>query len=366
MATIALNYLSLDSRRPIGVERFVRNVMSGLNLEQHQIRCLTRSGVEKLTDVVNPDFVTRHPKLEHSRHRVGNTISRILIEMLWLPIITWRQDTVLSVNNFGPLWGKTGQRRLVIIHDVWFMSDCYEGSSLNRWIFKLLLKLQIFCSTDLVTVSEFSKREISRYFSVNTDQLTVIENCLGYDVGISDKTRQPFFLVIGSDRRNKNIRRSIAGFCAMRESDSQCPITLKVVGKYSDQFINTLKAEFADHFDAIDMPGFVDDDELKYLYQTCCGVVFLSLYEGFGIPAVEALAAGTPVLLSQRTACAEIAGSLALTVDGLDIEQIAQGMSALALHQIDTESEEFRKFRDRYLSCQQQSRTLSKLISGGH
>ena len=95
----------------------------------------------------------------------------------------FKQDVTLSINNFGPLFGKIGQKRVVVVHDVWFMSDVYEGGKLSKYVFRLLLALQLWNTHTVVTVSKFSKDEIIKYFNFSPDKIVVVPNCLFQEKG---------------------------------------------------------------------------------------------------------------------------------------------------------------------------------------
>lgn len=354
MTDIALNCVALDHRRPIGVERFARNVLGASDFGDRSLRCLVRNGVERVADVLGRDFVTRHQRLERKGIVVGGTVSRILLEMLVLPFFTRNADVVLSINNFGPLWGKRGQRRLVVVHDVWFMSESYEGGDLARRVFRLLLGLQLRCSSGIITVSEFSRREICRHFGIDAASITVVGNCLGHRVDAAsprDGDGPPRLLLVGSARRNKNVLRALAGFQAFLEMQPDSPLRLVVVGSYPADWIADARRRFPELASRVDWRGFVDDAELDDLYDTSRGLIFVSLYEGFGIPAMEALLRGRPVLLARGTATAEIVGDLGITVDATDPVAIGHGIDQLMGTELDTDGTAFHEFRARYMSC---------------
>ena len=361
--SVSLNCLAANTSKPIGVERFVSNVISGIRLRDISVKCFARSSVKSFDQLFDSRFVENNSRAKLIGIPVGSTISRILIEMTILPFFTFRDDAVLSINNFGPLWGKPGQSRILIIHDVWFMSPEYDGGQLQKWIFKILLSFQIRSSSKILTVSDFSRREISRFFRVPLSRIQIVTNCIGKnieawtDLGIDDK-----LLFIGSDRRNKNALRTIEGFCKFRNSNPDSPIRLVVAGKYSDSFFKLIKTSFSEHMPYIELAGYVDEVELNSLYQKCIGVLFPSLYEGFGIPAVEGLLFGKPVLVSQNTACSEILGDFAVRVDATNSTKISEGIMELLKRNIDTMAPEFTAFQQKYMNCESQSKILTAIL----
>ncbi|MGI9317393.1 MAG: glycosyltransferase family 4 protein [bacterium] len=285
--------------------------------------------------------------------------------MLILPFFTYCDDVVLSVNNFGPIWGKLKQSRILVIHDVWFMSPGYEGGKLKKFAFKFLLSVQIKRSSKIVTVSDFSKRELSRYFDVPQSSIGLVENCIGRVISPQSNKAgdSKALLLIGSERKNKNIYRSIAGYDLFRKLHPDLSIKLIVIGKYSEHFFSEIKKSFPTFITDIDLVGYISETELRDAYEKCRGVLFPSLYEGFGLPAVEALLYGKPVLVSENTACSEILGDLAITVDATNPKDIAGGIEKLICSDINCDSKMFRAFQDEYMLCKKQTKELTAILT---
>lgn len=362
-----MNCLAVDTTQPIGVERFVTNVLSGIKLGDANLICYTRRTVNKLDQLFEPRFIENNTRVKHTSIPVGSTITRILVEMLILPFFTFNDDVVLSINNFGPLWGKSSQSRILIVHDVWFMSPNYDGGLLQKWLFKILLSLQIKCSTEIITVSNFSKQEICHYFNLPLSKIKLITNCMGRKIephASFDHDAIGTLLLIGSDRKNKNIYRCIAGFCKYKNTNPNSTTRLVVIGKYSQSFLNEIKKGFPEHLSDIELAGYVVEKKLETLYQQCIGVLFPSLYEGFGLPAVEGFLYGKPVLVSQNTACAEILRDLAIIVDATDTTSIAEGIEQLMKSNVDTMSTKFKTFQIKYMYCDKQSKALTSILRG--
>ena len=363
--SVGINCISLDADRPIGVERFFRNVVSGIRLESVKLTLYTRNSIRQLSQIMDREFIEKHPNIERNAFKVRSTVGRIILEMFLLPFYTRRLDVVLSVNNFGPLWGKKRQRRLVIIHDVWFMSEGFNGSPMSKWIFRFLVALQIKRSHQILTVSSFSQREISKYFGIPETQIPIVENCVGCinaPLEAAPPESSNFLLLIGSDRRNKNILRAVQAFDLFLRSSTDPNLDVIMVGKYSPAFIQQMQSEFPEASNVITIKGFVSDDELDRLYHTCQAVVFPSLYEGFGIPALEAIVRGKSVLIADQTACAEIIGDLAVKVDANSPNEIMRGIRLLINHHVDTLSKEFLDFKNRYTNCRRNSDLLTAIL----
>ena len=363
--SVSLNCLAANTVKPIGVERFVSNVISGIRLGDISVKCFARSSVKNFDQLFDSRFVENNSRARLRGIPVGSTISRILIEMAILPFFTFKDDVVLSINNFGPLWGKSAQSRILIVHDVWFMSPEYDGGLLQKWIFKMLLGLQLRCCSRIITVSDFSKREINRFFGVPSDKIHLVSNCVGKIIEVTtEKDPSNRLLLVGSDRKNKNAFRSIEGFCEFRNSNPDSQVRLVVVGKYSEEFFRKLKRSFPEHLPYIELAGYVDEAKLESLYRQCVGVLFLSLYEGFGLPAVEGLLFGKPVLVSRNTACAEILEDFAIAVDATSTTCISEGIAELVESSVNSASPEFEEFQRKYMHCEKQSKVLTSILRG--
>ena len=354
---IGLNLLAVRARDPVGVERFVRNVIGHLRLpDEAQCRIALRKGVNE-HDALGVEFFSRNLRTTVTHWYVGPTVSRVLIEMLLLSVLFYRCDTVLSANNFGPLFGKRSQRRIVVVHDVWFLSDSYDGTKLARILFRLLLKIQLFLSHKIVTVSHFSKCAIENEMEINPNAISVVTNCLDKtEFSFSDadsKTKiDAYFVLIGSDRNNKNVSRACEAFCRYKlETNNQ--ISLVLVGSYSKAFTDRLRAQLPNAAGgSITVSGYVARDVLLELIRNSRGVVFPSLYEGFGIPVIESLSFGKPVLVCRGTASQEFAGPMGVVVDGKDVSDMVRGFKELATFRSPISQGELGQMIRNFYDCQ--------------
>ena len=138
-----------------------------------------------------------------------------------------------------------------------------------------------------------------------------------------------YLLMIGSDRPNKNIWRGLQGYIEFARTSTSFP-ALCIVGHYADAFQAELASVIPKSLRSrVYIRGFVSDTEYQELFSGCTGVLFPSLYEGFGIPVAEAVSQGKRVLVSQGTVCEEIAGSFGIVVDTRDISQVSLGIVKL-------------------------------------
>ena len=192
------------------------------------------------------------------------------------------------------------------MHDLIHLRFAGESSALRRAYYGLVVGPAAQRAARVLTVSEYSRREILEWTGLNSERVEVVGN------GVSEVFRPegprhepgyPYFLHVGRRGSHKNVDRLVAAHAA-----SRCGRDVRLL------FTEDL-----------------DDAQLAAHYRGAVALVFPSLYEGFGIPVVEAMACGTPVLTSNVTALPETVGEgNALIVDPLSVDAIAAGLDRLA------------------------------------
>jgi len=190
----------------------------------------------------------------------------------------------------------------------------------------------------VLTVSEASKRDILHYTGVAADKVTVIPNGLDArfaavpDAAAIDRVQQrfqldhPFVLYVGNIKPHKNLERLIAAFAAARP-DGPDGLKLVVIGDETSNYPSVRQAVHRHRLDKhVRFFGFQPAPTLVIFYRLARAFVFPSLYEGFGLPPLEAMANLTPVVTSNVSSLPEVAGGAALLVDPYDVTSIADGI----------------------------------------
>jgi glycosyltransferase involved in cell wall biosynthesis len=197
----------------------------------------------------------------------------------------------------------------------------------------------------VVTVSEFSKQDMARRLGVPSEKIRVIPNGIRTPHPRRPKLEEEltrrfglergFVLYVGGIHERKNVPRLIAAFARLVRGTGyrgNLLVTGRISGApYQEQMRRVCEAavQRAGMERRVTFTGFVSDEELDTLLRRAACLVYPSLYEGFGIPVLEAMNAGTPVLTSSTTALPEVADGAALLVDPNDEEAIAAGMAHL-------------------------------------
>jgi glycosyltransferase involved in cell wall biosynthesis len=186
----------------------------------------------------------------------------------------------------------------------------------------------------IVTFAQSSRADIARFSKRGGEKLRVTsEAATAHFVQRDVQEIDPFFLIVGSLELRKNLDRVIDAYRAYAKDAGDKALPLKIAGKdawRSDSLRTRVRELGLD--DKVTFLGFVPDDELVTLYNQCRALVFLSLYEGFGLPIVEAMACGAPVLTSNVSSMPEVAGEAACVVDPQDATAIKA-----ALHRLTTD-----------------------------
>lgn len=180
----------------------------------------------------------------------------------------------------------------------------------------------------IITVSEFSKQTIIEKLSLPAEKIVVVGNGVSRVFSANGQQYQPGFpylLHVGNTTKpHKNILRLIKALTIAKIDPAIKLIFTGVLDEKTRGFIQELKLGQR----VLSQPN-LSEERLAEYYRGALGVVFPSLYEGFGLPVIEGMASGVPVLTSQLSALPEVAGGAALLVDPYCIEAIAQGMEIL-------------------------------------
>lgn len=245
----------------------------------------------------------------------------------------FKGNLLWSPCNSGPL---AVSRQIVTIHDCGFHdhAECFSPFFVKwyRWMIPLLARR----ARQVITVSEFSRQRLMELARIREERITVIPN------GVSERFQpatpdtiaemkerlglpERYILSVGTLEPRKNLARLFQAWrqLAVREPD----VSLVVVGMPNHVF-RAVNVE--DDLPRTCFTGHVDDRDLPTIYAGSELFVFPSLYEGFGLPVVEAMASGLPVLTSSTSSLGEIAGDAAETIDPTDTGAILDAMLRLA------------------------------------
>lgn len=254
--------------------------------------------------------------------------------------IQWKLDYPIdffhnTVNGIG-LPTKLNCKHVVTLHDVipYVMPETVDRPHLD-YTFRQTPYI-VENATQIITVSEYSKSDIQRYFGVSDDKITVTHLAADdiYQPMDRDQARSVLFNKYGVDRHyvlylggfspRKNIARLIEAFQKVK-NEYEPPIDLIILGEHqrSYPFLWSL-AEKLNLTDHVKFLNFIPTSDLPFFYNGADVFVYPSLYEGFGLPPLEAMQCGTPVVTSNVSSIPEIVGDAALLANPYDTKQIGE------------------------------------------
>ena len=238
-------------------------------------------------------------------------------------------------------------KRVVTVHDLAFVRYPETVAYKTRKILSMRLGKTLKRADHIFVDSEFTGRELAEIYGVAEERMTVaycgVDRQLFHPREYSEYgevltkrglTDKGYFFYLGTIEPRKNIERMIIAYAAivkkLESEGKQAPPFLLggKLGWYYDQILERIKSEGIE--DKIILAGYVSDYEKACLYAGARAFVFPSLYEGFGIPVLEAMACKTPVLTANVSSLPEVAGDAGVLCDPLSADDIADGLYALA------------------------------------
>jgi glycosyltransferase involved in cell wall biosynthesis len=232
---------------------------------------------------------------------------------------------------------------VVTIHDMSRL--LFEtGSGLRIETRRFLLRRGLLRAKRILAVSEATRRDVHDALGIPADRIRVVYNApnpgffLPAQAGLARarileryQIDYPFLLYAGNIRPQKNIRRVVEAFAVVREQLSRHPLYrdlhLIVIGDEISRYPSVRRAVIQSRVEkAVRFLGFVPFDALRVFFESAALFVFPSLYEGFGLPPLEAMAAGTPVVASNVSSLPEVLGDAALLVNPENVFEIAHAI----------------------------------------
>jgi len=268
-----------------------------------------------------------------------------IAEQLTIPWALRREGVTLFHAPHYVLPPLVSCKSVVTIHDcIHLMFPQYLPNRLALAYSRLSIDLAAKRATRVMTVSESSKRDILRFVDVPADKIDVIHNA--YDVRFGIEPREEdvvrvreryqlhdeFVLYVGNVKPHKNLGRLIEAFDLVRNRGLR-QLKLVLIGDEISKYAALRRAVHQHQLHKyVRFLGYQSEDTLAVMYRLASVFVFPSLYEGFGLPPLEAIASGTPVVTSNLSSLPEVAGDAALLVDPYDPAAIAD-----AIHRVLTD-----------------------------
>lgn len=282
---------------------------------------------------------------------LGFSSPRLRFEILgWAPSITWRHlrlplamrrdgvDLHFSPSYFLPLWKVCPS--VVVVHDLTFKVHPEWFTRDRRFLFDDLFWRKVKKAEKIITVSEHSKGDIVRYLGVDPARVAVIPEAADErfrPVRDEEKLervrrkyglRENFVFTVGAVHTRRNLERLVeaVGLASRALGERLQLLILGIPAPFSPPVDLEGAARRSGMEGDVVRLDYVPDEDLLLLYNACGLFAYPSLYEGFGLPVIEAMACGAPVVCSRVTSLPEVAGEAALYFDPLDVEDMAEAV----------------------------------------
>jgi glycosyltransferase involved in cell wall biosynthesis len=279
-------------------------------------------------ELIAPGQTIADPRCANDLHRFLRAIPRALTDL---------RAGLLHVNYHAPFWIKTPY--VVMIHDVSYRVRPRFTTPRNFVLQNALGLLTVIRASAVVTPSHFSRRCVLSIYPWLRERVFITPYAAGDqfyprsqhavdEVKTRFGIKGDYFLFVGTPQPRKNVARIVEAFLSVVQERPDCQL---VIAGRETPTTRRLRRMHCEAFESgkVIVTGYLDHmpgNDLACLYSGCAALVFPSLYEGFGIPVLEAMACGAPVITSNTTALLEVAGDAALLVNPEDTAAIAQAM----------------------------------------
>jgi glycosyltransferase involved in cell wall biosynthesis len=266
-------------------------------------------------------------------------------EQLTAPTKIPRCDIFISPHYIIPILPIKAKKRIVIIHDVYHLAFSDQLTLPRKLYAKLMMYFAVKLSDRIITVSQFSRSEILKYNNVDDSRISVIypgfdfndisENLIDFEY-VRNKYELPskYLLFVGNVKPHKNLYTLLLAFEKLLKRGIE--LKLVIVGEFkklltsdksSFKLIENNKLLKASTL----FTGYVKRNDLILIYKNAEALILPSFYEGFGIPPIEAMACGCPVIASNVSSIPEVCGDAAFYFDPLNINDMESKITKIIL-----------------------------------
>lgn len=248
-------------------------------------------------------------------------------EQIDLPLYLRKKGNPLLLNlcNTAPLFYRN---KIVTVHDVAFMAYPQTFSKLFLYFYKFMIPRLLKSSRHIVTVSQFSKKEICKYYHVDKDKVSVVYNAVSESfMPLPQTERSSYFLAVSSMNYRKNFIYILEAFCKYQEQGGkEC---LDIIGDLKNASFKEIDLSKYTSNPNIQFLGRVSDEDLIRYYSNAVAFVYPSFYEGFGIPPLEAQTCGCPAICAKASCLPEVFGDSVLYCDPYDSDSLVSSFKKI-------------------------------------
>ena len=278
------------------------------------------------------------------------TINRLTWNFWTLPIYLRKNPVdIYHTQYITPLFVPKSVKKVTIIHDISFNFFPQHIKFSDLFFLKILIPISLKRADKIVAVSQFTKDEIIKFYKINPEKIECVYNSIGDEFlnppadgeiseehlkEVKNKYNLPekFILYIGTLQPRKNIPQLIEAFGSIKDKLRDFKLVIcgnKKAYNYDKKIENAIKINNLGN--NVIFPGFIDEKDKKAVYKLAHVFAFPSLYEGFGIPLLEAMSQSVPTLASDIPSLKEIAGEGALYFNVASIDDFSKKLYSISI-----------------------------------
>lgn len=318
---------SILHETPSGLGVYAKNVIEHLAQLEPALKVFSPVDLERVC-------VSRISRFVKPSYRKLGAVARVAWTQGILPFKTGKNDTVYHPFHYLSLLSPS--RQVMTVHD--FIPLYFPKSAPHQYRYFRHVMPHLLKRADCVICdSENTKQDVVKFYGYDADRLAVVP--LAYDRDLFNEANhregvvarygieRPFILMVGAGYPHKNLHRVIQAFSTLADRIEHDIVIIGGNSPYKMQLrelVQELKLEDRVHF-----VGYVPDADLPSFYAEAACFAYPTLYEGFGLPILEAMACGTPVVCSNTSSLPEVAGDAALMFDPEDEQEIAHSLERI-------------------------------------
>lgn len=325
---IGIDAFVLTVKRSSGIPNYLRNILSQfLKIDRHLFFLYNKNFFN--LSINSPNILTRYGNSSHDvSTSYGNTIW-LFTKGIYL-MKKDKLDIFWGPRQILPIYMPPKIKKIVTIHDLVWIYYPQTMEMYNKIVMQILGPKTIQKADHIITVSNSTANSIIEHFNINPDKITVVyHGCDQYkplDKKISAeyiankyKISSNYILTVCTLEPRKNLKTILEVFKDFKKTGFQFVIAGAFGWKYSKIMALYNKLGFSEN--QVKFLGYVQDEDMNKLYSGAILFVFPSIYEGFGLPPLEAMASGTPVIVSNSSSLPEIVGDAGILVNPFDIKE---------------------------------------------